>query len=177
MRIKNVLSTKRGMTLVEVMVTTATIVLIIGVALYAFIVIATGWQVQHARTGLNIRLDRAMEEMTREIRQATEVALVQDDELRYTKDGSSYYIYYLYSPDDGYPPSFGASSYQLRKAQLSGGLYGTFTYGDGLIITGDVAPPAASDMSMSGNMVSVDLTLSRSDEVVRSRTVIRPRNI
>lgn len=97
----------------------------------------------------------------------------------------SYYIYYLYNANNSYPiSSFDQSSYQLRRATLSGVTAatpaaldaGTFTYGAGSAIVDGVRPPSTSDLSVSGNVVTLDLSVKSSNETVRSRTLISPRN-
>ena len=59
----------------------------------------------------------------------------------------------------------------MRRAALSG-----FTYGDGSLIIDDVVPPPTSDLSGSGDVVIVDLSITRDDETIRSRTQVRARN-
>jgi prepilin-type N-terminal cleavage/methylation domain-containing protein len=99
----------------------------------------------------------------------------------------SYYIYYLYNSADGsYPPAFNQSSYQLKRAALSGATVstldaGTFTYGSGNTIVDSVLPPtyvsSPSDLSVSNNVVTLDLSIMRGSERTRSRTRVKPRNI
>ncbi|MEK6567805.1 MAG: hypothetical protein AABZ27_03595, partial [Candidatus Omnitrophota bacterium] len=118
-----------------------------------------------------------IEEIVQDLRKARQIQSVNNDELRFTQDQSAYYIYYFYNANDSYPLSFNQSSYQLRKAALSGGISGTFTYGSGSIIITEALPPAASDLSMSANLITLDLSIKRGDETIRSRTQVRPRNL
>jgi len=159
------------------MIVAVMIVIVIGVSLYAFTVLSSGWSAQNTRTGISIKIDRALEEMVREIRAAKEVGSVNNDEIRFTLDETNYYIYYMYNASDSYPPAFSQASYQLKKAPLTGGLNGSFTYGDGRLVLGDVAPPAATDLSVNGNLVTIDLNVVRGAESMRSKAVLRPRNI
>jgi hypothetical protein len=135
------------------------------------------WSSQETRTGVDISLDRGIEEIVRDLREARQVSSVNNDELRFTSDLTNYYIYYLYNSGDSYPPSFNQASYQLRKATLSGGINGTFSYGSGDIKLIDVLPPPTSDLSLSSNLITLDLSITRKDETIRSRTQVRPRNL
>jgi len=169
-----------GFTLVE---------LVLSVILFAVLTVATAlilrillvtWSSQERRGGIAINLDRGIEEMARDLRKAREVQSTAGyDEIRYRLGTGSYYIFYLYNTDDSYipPPAFSQSSYQLRRAPLNGGINGTFTYGAGDIVVNDVVPPSTSDLSFSGSLVTIDLTVTRADETIRSRTQMRPRNV
>lgn len=153
------------------------LVALIGVTAYVFRTVLLSWSSQETRSGIDINLDRGIEEIARDLREARQVQSVNNDEARFTQGQSNYYIYYFYNANDAYPPTFNQSSYDLRKATLSGGIGGTFTYGSGPIIITDVLPPATSDLSISGNIVTIDLSVKRYDETVRSRTEIKPRNL
>lgn len=153
------------------------LVALVGVTAYIFRAVLLSWSSQETRSGIDINLDRGIEEIVRDLREARQVQSVNNDEVRFTQDQSNYYIYYFYNANDAYPPTFNQSSYDLRKATLSGGIGGTFTYGSGPIIITDVLPPATSDLSISGNIVTIDLSVKRYNETVRSRTEIKPRNL
>ena len=160
-----------------------------GVILFAVLAVTTvlilrtimvTWVSQERRGGIDINLDRGIEEMARDLRKAREVQSTAGyDEIRYRQGTNSYFIFYLYHASDSYipPPAFNQSSYQLRRATLSGGINGTFTYGAGDIVVNDVAPPPTSDLSLASNLMTLDLTVTRGDETIRSRTQIRPRNV
>ena len=143
------------------------------------------WSSQEIRSGIDINLDRGIEEIERDLRKATSVQSTANyDEIRYAqRQGASntynYYIFYLYNAGDSYvpPPNFSQASYQLRRGTLSGGINGTFTYGSGDAVVNDILPPPTSDLSLSGNLVTIDLSVKRGDETIRSRTQVRPRNL
>lgn len=165
--------TKRGLTLIELIITVVMFVILVGVATYVFRAVLLSWSGQEERAGIEITLDRTAEEMVRDLREASDVnTSVNDDEIRFTQDGSTYYIYYLYNEDDSYPSGFTESSYELRRAALSG-----FTYGSGRLIISDIVPPPTSDLSRTGNIVTIDLSVTRDNETIRSRTEIKPRNL
>ena len=148
-------------------------------------VVLVNWSSQETRSGIDINLDRGIEEMERDLRKATSVQSTANyDEIRYAqRQGASstynYYIYYLYNAGDSYvpPTNFSQASYRLRRGTLSGGINGTFTYGSGDAVVNDVLPPPTSDLSLSGNLVTIDLSVKRGDETIRSRTRVRPRNL
>ena len=171
-----------GFTLIEVIMVSVAFTLLLVTTVYFFRAILLTWSGQEIRAGFNTNLDRGLEDLSRELREAREVQSTAGyDEIRLTQGTSSTTssIYYLYHASDTYgpPPSFNQSSYQLRKATLTGGINGTFTYGAGDVILNDVVPPPTSDLSLSSNLLTLDLTVQRGDETTRSRTQIRPRNV
>lgn len=168
---------KRGFTLIELCITVGMVVVMVGVTAYFSRAILLSWSSQETRSGIDISLDRGIEEIARDLREARVAQSVNNDEVRFTQDQSDYYIYYFYNTDDAYPPVFNQVSYDLKKALLTGGIGGTFTYGSGTIIISDILPPPVSDLSIAGNLVTIDLSAKRNDEVIRSRTEIKPRNL
>ena len=148
-----------------------------GVSALVFRAVLLSWSSQETRTGIDIALDRGIEEIVRDLRKARQVQSVNNDEIRFTHNLTAYYIYYLHNAADSYPPNFSQGSYQLRRAELSGGISGTFTYGSGAIIITEVLPPAISDLSISASLITLDLSIKRGDETIRSRTQVRPRNL
>lgn len=168
---------KKGLTLIELMISTMMVAILAGVVIYVFRAILLSWSGSEARAGINITLNRAVEEMRRDFIKSKAIALANNDELRFTPVDGTNQIYYLYNQNDSYPPSFNQEKYELKKAGLSGALTnGAFIYGDGVIILTDVLPPPASDLSFSSNLVTIDLSSVHDDETVRLRTQIKPRN-
>lgn len=169
-----------GFTLAELVMSTVLFAALAFASVYVLRSVLLAWSSQEGRGGMMINLHRGLEEMSRDLRKAREVQSTPGyHEIRFRQGASDYSIFYLYNADDPYgpPPSFNQTSYQLRKAALAGGLSGTFTYGSGHVIVNDVAPPPSSDLSLSGNLITIDLTVRRADETRRSRTQIRPRNV
>ncbi len=167
---------KKGLTLIELMIVIIMFVILAGVTIYILRAVLLSWSSQETRSGIDISLDRGIEEIVRDLREARQVSSV-NDEIRFTQDLTNYYIYYFYNASDSYPPAFSQSTYELRKATITGGISGTFIYSSGLIIITDVLPPATSDLSRSGNIVTIDLSVIRKEETIRSRTRVRPRNL
>jgi len=164
------------MTLIEVIIASLMFVVLAVVIAYVFRAIILSWSSGETRTGIDVVLRRSAEELSRDLRKAR-VVQSSNDEIRFTQDLSSYYVYYFYNSGDAYPPAFNQNTYELRKAALSGGINGTFAYGSGLLILGDVLPPPATDISFVNNLVTLDLSAKRKDEAIRLRAQISPRNL
>jgi len=170
----------QGVTLIELVISLVLMSVLGWVAVTIFNVVLLGWSNQVERAGIDTQLDRAVEVMARDLREAIAIQSTAGyDEVRYSEDSSTHHIFYLYHASDSYvpPPAFNQTTYELRKTALTGGLGGTFTYGDGDLLLADVLPPATTDLSASGNLVILDLSVQREDETVRARTQVRPRNL
>lgn len=165
-----------GFTLIEVIIVIVMLVILTAASALLYQAILLNWSSQQMRAGIGIDMDRGVEELVRDLREAKQVQSA-NDEIRFTQDNSAYYIYYLYHISDSYPLSFNQGLYQLRKAQLTGGISGTFTYGSGQIILNDVLSPPVSDLSVSANLITIDASIQRGDETIRSRTQVKPRNV
>ncbi len=168
---------KKALTLIELMMTIVMFVILTVVIVYILRAVLLSWSSQETRSGVDISLDRGIEEVVRDLREGRQVSTVNNDEIRFTQDLATCYIYYLYNAGDSYPSSFTQASYQLKKADLTGGMSGTFTYGSGDIKIIDVLPPSTSDLSLNSNLITIDLSIKRGDETIRSRTQVRPRNL
>ena len=171
---------KKGMTLIEILITITMLVMLMGVSVYVFRAILINWSLLESRSGIAVNLDSAMAKMLRDFRTAKEVQSTTGyHEIRFSPDEVNFYVYYLYNESDSYapPPEFDMQYYQLRKATLSGGINGTFTYGSGQLILTDVLPPPDSELSINDNIITIDLMAERKGETKRLRTEVRPRNI
>lgn len=162
--------------MLEVIIVSVMLVILTGVSAYIFNAALLTWSSQEMRSGIDINLDRGIEEMARDLREARQIQS-SGDEIRFTQGASAYYIYYLYNANDAYPPGFSQASYQLKKAALSAGINGNFTYGSGQPVVSDVLSPPASDLSFSANIATIDLSVRRGEETIRSRTKVKPRNL
>ncbi len=170
----------RGFTLLETIITLLFFAILATTVNYLFLPILLSWGGEELRAGMDINLDRGFEDVVRDLRKARQVqSTVGRNEFRFTPDGTNFSIYYLYYSADSYvpPPAFTQASYQLKKATIAGGINGTFTYGAGQPIVNDVVPPTTSNLSLSGKLATVDLTVKRGNEQNRSRTQIKVRNI
>jgi len=168
---------ERGFTLLEVLLVAALGPVIIGMLLFMFQVALGTWSAQGSRISLAVSANRAVREMARDLREACAIGNLSSDEIRYTADNATYFIYYLYNLSDPYPPHFNSTSYQLRKTALTGGMSGTFAYGGGDLIARDILPPPATNLSFSPPAVTIDLTIQQGNNITRSVGMVKPRNI
>lgn len=166
----------RAFTLIELVMSVLMIGALIGAAVYIFQAVLLSWSSQEKRAGLDISLNKGIEVMVIDLREASSIQS-SNDEIRFTKDGTTYYIYYLYNSGETYPPVFNKTSYNLMKATLTGGISGTFTYGSGGPIILSVLPPPTSDLSLTNNVINIDLSVISGSETVRSKTEVHPRNV
>lgn len=167
------------MTLVELLITVVLFGVLMTAAAFSFQPILLAWSSQHDRMQLQRQAVHGLERAIRDLRQATALQNDASDAIRFTRrEGgvSNSYILYLYNPADTWPPAFNQATYQLRKGILSGGLGGTFTYGSGTLLLRDVRPPATSDLSVSGSLATLDLTVTRFDETFRLIERVKRRN-
>ena len=146
---------------------------------YALNPVLLAWSSQQDRMELQRQIQHGMEKAVRELRTAVALQDDSDDSVRFTLRESGVnnsYILYLYNAGDTWPAAYDQSTYQLRRASLSGGIGGTFTYGAGTLLLRDVKPPPTSDLSVSGSLATLDLTLSRADETFRLLERVKRRN-
>ena len=170
----------KGLTLIELMVVLVLIVILMGIAVYVFVTVFISWSGQVTRAGIDVTLDRAVEEIVRDLRQARAINYaMSNNEIRFTDFDHDHYVYYFYNENDGYPPGFGEELYEIRKAPLAGNIYGTFVYGSGVAIIKDVVPPPSSKLSTDDTemAIAIDLSVKRESETIRSGTEVRPRNL
>jgi prepilin-type N-terminal cleavage/methylation domain-containing protein len=165
-----------GLTLIELMITVMLMSVLTGVMVFVFITLIGQWSSGEKRASIDINLDRGVEEMVRDLREANQTQ-GSNDEIRFTRDGSNYSIYYFYNSADRYPLTFNQNLYQIREAAISPGINGNFTYGSGRIVIRDVLKPPTSDISFANNTVNIDLSVARGNETIRSTTQVRPRNL
>jgi prepilin-type N-terminal cleavage/methylation domain-containing protein len=167
---------KDGFTLIELVMVFALVVILFLSTAFIFRAVLLSWGSQETRTGIGINLDRGLEEIVRDLREAKEVQSTSD-EIRFRQGQDVFYIYYLYNANDSYPLTFSQNTYQLKKESLSAGINGTFSFGSGQTIATDVLAPPASDLSLNGSIITLDISLKRGAETIRSRTQLKPRNL
>jgi prepilin-type N-terminal cleavage/methylation domain-containing protein len=172
----------RGVTLIELMIVIGMLAALILAGTASFPVVLTTWSEQDDALMIQEDLKHGGEKMIRELRAATAIN-VANDAIRFTERPSNTssttndYIFYLYHASDSWIPSYNQDVYQLRKATLTGGINGTFTYGDGPLYMKRVKPPTTSDLSASGNVITIDLTVQEHDETFRLLQELTPRNL
>ncbi|MFA5275376.1 MAG: prepilin-type N-terminal cleavage/methylation domain-containing protein, partial [Candidatus Omnitrophota bacterium] len=101
---------RKGLTLIELIITTAMVAILTVAMAYILRVVLLSWPGQEARAGIDIGLNRGIGEMARDLKEARRVS-EGNDEIRFTQDNSTFYIYYFYNPSDTYPLGFTQSSY------------------------------------------------------------------
>ncbi len=141
--------------------------------------ILLAWSSHQDRMELQRQVQDGLEKGLRDLRLANATQDDANHAIRYTVRESGVnnsYIFYLYNSNNTWPPAYDQTSYQLRKATLTGGIGGTFTYGSGDLLMRDVKPPTTSDLSVSGSVATLDLTLLRADETFRLLERVKRRN-
>ena len=167
------------MTLIEMIITLLLFAALMTAAAMAFNPILLAWSSHQDRMELQRQVQHGLEKAIRDLRLATVVQNDTNDAIRFTVRESgtdNSYILYLYNASDTWPPAFNQSTYQLRKTGLTGGINGTFTYGNGDLLMRDIKPPTSSDLSVSDSVATLDLTLIRGDETFRLIERVKRRN-
>ena len=167
------------MTLLEIVFAITLIVFLVSTVSFVYIVSLRGWHSMGHHSDLHEKLHFGLERVVRDVRGAKALS-VANHALRFTlyENGSSNsYIYYLYNPSDSWVPAYGQASYDLRRADLTGGIGGTFTYGSGEIIVTDLKPPNNTTITSSGNVALLTLVGQAGDETLTVRGYVRPRNV
>lgn len=167
------------MTLLELLISLLLFSALMAATAYALNPVLLAWSSQQDRMELQRQLQHGVERAVRDLRQAVALQNDPSDAIRYTLRESGVnnsYILYLYNAAETWPPAYGEATYQLRKASLTGGISGTFTYGAGTLLLRDVTPPSTSELSVSGSVATLDLTLARADETFRILERVKRRN-
>lgn len=178
---------RRGVSLLEMLFVISLITLLVGTMMFLYVIVLRGWDQYGKRTDLAEKLNFTLERMLRDVRKAkaiTPPAPMNSHSIRFTLcEGSptctdNSYIYYLYHASNTWPPAFNQTSYELRRAPLSGGINGTFTYGAGDLIALGIKPPPETDISYSGTVVEIKkLAASDASETITVSGAVRPRNV
>ena len=166
--------------MIELVIALLLFAVLMTAAAFAMNPILLAWSSQQDRMELQRGVQQGLEKAIRDLRLAKALQSDANHAIRYTVRESgtdNSYILYLYNASDAsWPPAYNQTSYQLRKVSLSGGIGGTFTYGDGDLLMRDIQPPTTSDLSVSGKVATLDLTLVRGDETFRLLERVKERN-
>ena len=168
-----------GVTLIELLISLLLFAVLMTAAALSLNPILLAWSSCQDRMELQSSVRQGLERALRDLRLANALQNDANDAIRYTARESGVqnsYILYLYNADDTWPPAYNQTTYQLRQTSLTGGINGTFTYGNGTLLVRDVKPPTDSDLSVSGSVATLDLTLSRFDETFRLIQKVKRRN-
>ena len=165
--------------MVELMISVALAGVLMTAAAYSMNPILLAWASHQDRMEVQRGSQQGLEKALRDLRLATALQNDSNDAIRFTAQESGVsnsYILYLYHSSDSWPPAYNQTTYQLRKASLTGGIGGTFTYGGGSLLMRNIQPPPTSDLSVSGSVATMDLTLVKSDETFRLIERVKRRN-
>ncbi len=178
----------QGFTLIEMVIVLLLLAMLLGVTGFVFIVSLRAWDSGCIRGGIREDVSYAMEKTVRNLKEIANASLSQYDSgsgniahtIQYDDLSGNTYVLYLYNADDATLDStYSESLYDLHKADIDGG--DNPALGDGVLILRDLVSPdataPATALNISGNQVGLDLVIQRSDETVRIRTKIRPRNL
>lgn len=164
-----------GFTFIEVLMTTVILSVLVFTIGYTFIVGLKLWNDGYARSDIRTDITQALELASKNLRQAKSIDTLTESSITFTADlgsGDTSYRIYLYNSSDAEPnPPYSESTYELRWAQ------GAVTYGSGSILATDITQPTTAPFSQNGNIITIDLTVSRDDQNLRLRSSIRPRNL
>jgi prepilin-type N-terminal cleavage/methylation domain-containing protein len=174
----------RGFTLIETIIVLLLLAMLLGVAGSAFIVSLHAWDSGRIRAGIREDVSYAMDEAVRGLKEMANGSLAQYSSVAHTiqfdERGGDIYVLYLYSADDSsFDSSYTESLYNLHKANITQG--DKPASGEGMLILRDLVSPnataPATALTISGNQVTLDFVVQRSEEIVRIRTKVRPRNL
>ena len=138
-------TTKRGFTLIEMLIALVPLSVLIGVSTYLFTVSMKAWSTASLRTEIRENMSYAMEKTVRDLKETALGSLRQYDSgggdiahtIQYDDLSGNTYVLYLYNASDGILDSiYSESFYDLRKADISGG--DIPTSGDGTLILQDL---------------------------------------
>lgn len=174
----------QGFTLVEMLIVLMLLAVLSGVGVSLFTVGLRAWDAGQIRTGIREDASYAMERIVRDLKEMANGSLAQyasiAHAIQFSERHRDTYVFYLYNADDpSFDSSYGEGLYSLRKANITQGDdpasgEGTLILRD--LVSPDAAPPATA-LNVDVNQVTLDLVLRRSEETVRIRTIVRPRNL
>jgi prepilin-type N-terminal cleavage/methylation domain-containing protein len=176
----------RGFTLIEMLMVLLLSAMLSGVTGLMFLVSLRAWDSGRIRTGIREDISYATEKVVRDLKEMALRSLSQYGSIAHTVQYNDFagntYVFYLYNADDSsFDSTYSEGLYNLRKANTSQG--NNPALGDGVLILRDLVSPdaaaPATDLSIdpNGTQVTLGFVVQRSDEIVRIRTKVRPRNL
>jgi prepilin-type N-terminal cleavage/methylation domain-containing protein len=172
----------RGFTLIEIIIVLMLISVLMSVSSYIYIVSLKVWGSGRLRTEIREDMNYALERAVRYLKETPSLSQYNsiDHTIQYDDLSGNTYVFYLYNEDDGTLDSvYSESSYNLYKADIDSG--DDPSSGEGVIILTDLVSPdavsPATSLAVNLNQATLDIVVQRSDELVRLRTIIRPRNL
>jgi len=176
----------RGFALIEMLIVLFLLAMLSGVIGLVFLVSLRAWDSGCIRGGIREDVSYATEKVVRDLKEMALRSLSHYSSIAHTVQYNDFagntYVFYLYNRDDSsFDSSYTESLYNLRKANITQG--DDPALGDGVLILRDLvspdtaAPAAALSIDPNGTQVTLDFVVQRSDEIVRIRTKVRPRNL
>ncbi len=178
----------RGFTLIEMIIVLLLLAMLLGVTGLVFLVSLRAWDSGCIRTGIREDISYATEKVVRDLKETANGSLAQYNpgggDIAHTIDfndlDGNTHVLYLYNADDSsFDSTYSESFYDLWKANTSDG--DDPASGDGVLILRDLVSPdataPATALTISGSQTTLDFVVQRSDEIVRLRTKVRPRNL
>lgn len=173
---------RKGFTLLEIMIVLTLFSALISISSYIYIVSLRVWGSSRQRTEIREDMNYALEKVVRCLKETANISQYNsiDHTVQYDDLSGNTYVFYLFNDDDGtLDSSYNESRYDLRKADIDGG--DSPASGEGVVILQDLLSPEAASpataLAININQITFDLVVQRSNETVRLRTKIRPRNL
>jgi prepilin-type N-terminal cleavage/methylation domain-containing protein len=175
---------KRGFTLIETVIVLLLLAILLGATGFVLLVSLRAWDSGCIRGGIREDVSYAIEKVVRDLKEIANGTLSQYSSIAHTIQyddlSGNTYVLYLYNADDATLDStYGGSLYDLRKANITQG--DNPASGEGLLILRDLVSPDATSpataLTIGYTQVTLDFVIQRSDEIVRTRTKVRPRNL
>jgi prepilin-type N-terminal cleavage/methylation domain-containing protein len=175
-----------GFTLLEIIIALSLLSILISASACLFAVSLRSWDTGSLRTEIRDDMNYAMDKILRNLKETANASLRQYNStahtIQYNDLSGRTYVLYLYNPDDATLDStYSEGLYDLRRADISGGDMPSSGGGVSILkdlVSPDGATPATSlTIEPGGTQVTLDFVVRRSDETVRIRTKVRPRNL
>lgn len=174
----------KGFTLLETLIVILLLAVLLGIGGFLFLVSLRAWDAGQARTGIREDINYAVEKVVRDLKEIQQRSLSQYNSIAQTIQfndlDSQTYILYLYNGNDpSLDSTYSEDLYELRRADISSG--DNPASGEGVLLLRDLVSPDAQDpateISINGNKITLNIVVQRADETVAIRTIVRPRNL
>jgi prepilin-type N-terminal cleavage/methylation domain-containing protein len=173
---------RKGFTLLEIMIVFLLFSALLSVSSHIFTISMRAWGTGRLRTEIREDISYTLEKTVRGLKETTNLSQYNsiDHTIQYDDLSGNTYVLYLYNDDDGTLDSnYNESLYDLRKADIGAG--DNPYSGEGVLLLQDLVSPDApaprTALEININQVTLDFVVQRSDETVRLRTKIKPRNL
>jgi len=166
---------RKSMTLVELIVVIGMMTILTATIFFVYNLHFKSWNQGYTRSVIRGKLSQALELMGNRLLQAQSIDAFSESSITFTADlgnGSNKYRLYLFNADEpGAHPPYTQSTYSLLSAQ------GTVNDGDGVVLSADILQPSSPPFTISGKLITINLTAGKGAEQVTMNTNVRPRNL